>query len=189
MRFKEPPDFTFVTDSQGWVSVPRNVFSDDAITAFVDRTNGTAIVEIQDGPIRRSAFLESLQFNLAFWRGNRELAEYTVMADRPICNDSLGPGGVSPHPDALVNTTEVTFEIPVKTNQRYELYYAVDGGAPVPLEVGPFTSSPGRVTLSIPHGRVNWWFTDPNTAPCPPQRSSIYGFDHDVKAKVRAVRR
>jgi hypothetical protein len=188
MRYTEPPDFTLMTDSDGWVSVPRNVISDDEITAFVDRTNGTAIVEIQDGPIRRSAFLESLQFNLAYWRGNRESAEYTVMADRPICNDSLGPSGVQPHPDALVTTGDVTFQLPVTPGRRYDFFYAVDGGSPNRLEVGPFTASPGRVTLPIPPGRVNWWFIDPNTAPCPPARSSIYGFDHDVKMRVRAVR-
>lgn len=188
-RYSEPPDFTLVTDSDGWITVPRNVFSDDEITAFVDRANGTAIVEIQDGPVRRSAFLESLQFNLAYWRGHRDVAEYTIMADRPLCNDALGPAAVTPRPDALVTSADVTFEFPVKTGQRYEFHYAVDGGPAAQLEIGPFTRSPARITIPVSLGRINWWFIDRDTAPCPPGRSSIYGFDHEARGRQRAVRR
>ena len=178
MRYSEPPAFTLRTDAEGGVVVPRNVISDGDITAFVERTNGTAIVEVLDGPLVRWAFLQSLEFNLAYWRGNREFAEYTVMTDTPLCSDSLGPSGVTPHPEALVTSPNVTFQLPVTANRSYDFFYAVDGGAPVRITVGPFSRSPGIITLPIPAGRINWWFVDPNRSPCPPGRSSIYGFDH-----------
>ena len=188
MRYPGTPSFTLTTDAQGWVTVPRNIISDEPITAFVDRTNGTAIIEISDGGYRRWAYLESLQFNLAYHLGKRDYAEYTVMADAPHCHDALG-GGLSPRPEALVMSPDVTFRIAITRDHRYDFYYAVDGGDPMRVEVGSFIDSPASFTLSLPPGRINWWFVDTSTAPCPPARSSIYAFDHMPVARSRAVGR
>lgn len=192
MLFDGIPDFVFTTDSEGAILLPRNPFTDDEITAFVDRMNGMAIAEIMDGATRRWAFLESLQFNLAYWRGETELAEYDVVADAPICRDALGPSQVVPLPEAHVTTRDVQFQLPLSGTRSIELYYAVEGGDPVRVDVPLSRVQPTRATLFLPAGRIVWWFVDPGTTPgCPPQRSSVYAFDHDVERlpRRRAVQR
>ena len=159
------------------------------ITAFVDRTNGVAIVEIEDSFPPKFAFLDSLQFHVAYHTGSREVADYTVTANAPLCNDSLGPSSALPHPEALVTSPAITFEFPVTPNRPYQLFYAVNGGDPIARNVGSFTSSPARVTLTLPPGRINWWtsFNPPN---CQAQQSSIFAFENGPPAtKRRASRR
>jgi hypothetical protein len=180
MRFSAPPDFNFTTDGEGRVTLPANVFADDGITAFVDRSNGVAVVELLSEPQRQWAFLESLHFNLAWHRGHRDMAEYTVTTNRPACPDGLGPSASRPEADVLVSTPSVTLQFPVWFERRYRLFYAVDGGDPVSLDVGPFTDTPARITLSLPPGRINWWFVDLEPPFCPPARSSLFAFDHEL---------
>jgi hypothetical protein len=192
MVFDAEPDFELRTDGEGVFVLPRNPFTDDQIVAAVDRANGVAIVEILDGETLRWAYLESLGFNLAYWRGETEEATHEVMADAPLCSDRLGPSAVLPHPEEAVTTTEVRFEFPVERNKPYELYYAVNGGSPVRVDV-PRTSRPTTsMTLTLPPGRIVWWFVDPNPpVSCFPQRSSNYAFDHliDVPPRRRAARK
>lgn len=161
------------------------------ITAFVDQANGTAIVVIQDGTAKRWAYLSSLEFNMAYWRGHTEEASYEVTADNEICYDQLGPSSVVPLPEALVKTDRVTFNVRVEPDRAYDLYYSVDAGAvqsvPLPAASPQLRST---ITFDLPDGRVVWWFEARNgTRSCPPQHSSIYSFDHVRGGRQRAVRR
>jgi hypothetical protein len=175
MTFDDREDFTLTTDGNGSVVLPRNVFSDGAIDR--DPLNGVAIVEISDGSARRWAFLDSLQFNLAYWRGARDVAEHTIVADAPKCHDEIGPIEVKPAPEARVTTPEVRFEFP---QRGYDLYYAIDGAAPVRVNVS------GPTSLLLPPGHIVWWLVDASAnGPCAAARSSIYAFDHDSAAPRR----
>lgn len=183
------PSSTFTTDASGEVLLGRNPISPRPIMARVDQSNGTAIVVIDDGPIRRFAFLESLEFNLAYWRGQTEEAHYDVVADPDLCHDQLGPGSVFPPPEALATSKRVTFDVFVNPARAYDLYYSVDGAPVITVELPPTTTSRSAVTLDLPPGRVVWWFTERSgIGICPPQHSSIYAFDHIPLERQRPVR-
>lgn len=114
----------------------------------------------EDGDTRRWAYLESLQFNLAYWSGHTELADYDVTADPALCHDRLGPA-VEPLPEALVTTREVRLRFTVDVDVAYKLYWTVNGGPPTEVFV-PARANGGRAegTLPLPAGRIVWWFVD-----------------------------
>jgi hypothetical protein len=189
MVFNNTPAQTLTTDGEGRILVGKNPFADGRIYAFVEKANGICILRIQDGAIRRWAYLDSLQFNLAYWRGQTQLADIDVMAGAPLCHDALGPGAITPPPEALVTTPEVHFTFHVDLAMPYELWYAANGAAPVKVDVpARGTSGTADIPLTLPAGRIVWWFVEGRAnPPCPPQHSSIYAFDHDVPKRWRAV--
>jgi hypothetical protein len=189
--FDATADVTLTTNADGEVTLGRNPISSRDIIARVDQANGTAIVEIEDGTRQRWAFLESLDFNLAYWRGETEEAHYEVIADQDVCYDQLGPGAIYPQPEAVVTSRQVTFEIYGTFSHTYDLYYSIDGGATqsVAVPTVPANSPRARVTVPLPSGRVVWWFEDRSAGVgCPPQHSSIYAFDHIIAGHQRPVR-
>ena len=179
MLFDNTADLSLKTDANGVVVLPRKAFPDH-ITCFIDATNGTSIMRIEDGSTTRWAFLESLDFNMEYWRGHTDVADYTVTADAPLCNDQLGPSSIQPEPEALVTTRDVQFQFPSTSGHHYDLFYAIDGGEPVSVALTG-TRLGVKATLSLPPGHVVWWFID-NDPPlaCPPQHSSVYAFDHEI---------
>lgn len=185
MIFDAPADLTAKTDANGVVTLPRSVFPDQIVSEINDE-NGTSIVRIDDGSTRRWAFLESLDFNLAYWRGQKEVADYTVTADAPPCVDRNGPSTIQPLPEAVVTTTVVPFQFAATTGHHYDLHYAVDGGEDVTVSMPLPIRSTVKAAVAIPGGRVVWWFID-NDPPvaCPPPHSSIYAFDHEVAVPPR----
>jgi hypothetical protein len=180
MSYSDPPDLKVTTDADGVVSLPHTAFPSH-ITAEIDRSNGTAMVKIDDGGTTRWAYIESLDLNMAFWRGNHDAADFTIMADAPVCFDLLGPSQFAPAAEALVTTADVTFQFPNTGGHHYDLHYAVDGGEPVTISLDPLPRSKPNMTatLTLPPGRIVWWFID-HDAPlsCPAIQSSIYSFDH-----------
>ncbi|HVS33522.1 MAG TPA: hypothetical protein VMS98_18955 [Thermoanaerobaculia bacterium] len=192
MVFDATPDLELTTDAEGVIEVGRNPFAEGDVVAFVDRANGVAIVEILDGETRRWAYLDSLEFNLAYWRGNTAIAEYEVMADAPVCNDDLGPSAVTPSPEAVVTTREVLFHFPAARGREYVLFIGIDGELPHRVEVPAEDRTTRTLKRALPPGRVVWWFEDEKVAaPCPARHSSIYAFDHESEAmpRRRSIRR
>jgi hypothetical protein len=193
MSYRDPASLTVTTDANGVVSIPRTAFPSH-ITAEIDGANGTAIVKINDGGTVRWAYIESLALNMAFWRGNHDAADLTVMAGAPVCFDSLGPAQVAPDIEALVTTADVTFQFPNTAGDHFQIHYAVDGGDPVTVSVTPQPKNKPTLTttLTLPRGRIVWWFTDQDPPlSCPTIQSTIYAFDHAAGAPLvrrRSVR-
>lgn len=173
MAFRSTPDIDVTTDGDGAVVLDRNLFGDDPLVAEVDQKNGVAIVEIADGSTTRWAYLDSLFFNMAYWRGETDQAEYQIVADAPLCLDSVG-SPAKPAPEAAVTTPEVTFQFPVQAGHTYDLFYTIEGGAPQDVK-----TTSGSVKLTLPHSRIVWWYVDRSpVGNCLPKYSSVYGFDH-----------
>ena len=189
MVFNNTPAQTLTTDSEGRILVGKNPFADGRIYAFVEKANGICILRIQDGATRRWAYLDSLQFNLAYWRGQTQLADIEVMAGAPMCRDALGPGNIGPAPEALVTTPVVHFRIPVTREIPYDLYYSANGAPPVKIAVpARAATETADIPLTPPAGRIVWWFIEGiSSPPCPPQHSSVYAFDHDVPRPWKPV--
>src|SRR6185295_641173 len=123
------------TDSAGRLLLGQNPFADGRIFAFVEKANGIVVLEIDDGAVyHKWAFVDSLQFNLAYWRGHKDLADYDVQVAAPLCFDHLG-GTRLPVTGSIVSTPEVTFDLTMTVGHPYELWYAVDGGDAVKIEI------------------------------------------------------
>lgn len=194
--FDGQPDLELETDQHGAVLLGRNPFSDGDLVLAVDRINVTAILEIiDDAGASHWGYLESLQFTLAYWRGQTEMADHRLLVDAPVCFNSLGPDAVSPHPEALLDTPVVTFEWPGNIGRSYELWYMVDGGEPRQIVIAPRLSNrPVSVDVPLRGKRVAWWILthDSTVSPlCPAQRSSLFFFDLDLelRSRQRPVRR
>ena len=183
MSYSDPPTLTLTSDADGVVTLARTSFPSH-ISANVDRSNGTAVLKINDGAIQRWAYVESLDLNMAYWRGDHDATDLTLTADAPVCFDQLGPSLVLPLPEASVTTADVTFQFPNTPGNHYDLLWAVDGRDPVTVTIPPL---PGKkntaitTVLTLPPGRIVWWFVD-HDAPltCPLIHSAIYSFDHDA---------
>lgn len=181
------PDLVLEADENGAVVVGRNPFSDADLTMWVDRANVMAIVEVVDGATSHWGFLESRVFNLAYWRGETELAAHTVLLDPPVCvPPGVGSNTYAPAYEALVNTPDVTFELVGLKDHSYELWWSIDEG---PAARFDFAGPKNRdrkvsVTVHLPRdGRVAWWYVERNPnapAGCLPHRSATYFFDLDA---------
>lgn len=175
-------DLEFTTDSQGAINVGSNPFSVDPLVLTVDRINTVAIVELIDNGASHWGYLESREFNLAYWSGKRDSAEYDLVVDAPICGSpGLGPVNVTPVHEALVATSNVVFQWPADlTAGDVQLWYAVDLGKLQHRNVHIGAGSEASITIHINGKRVAWWlvYKNPYSPPeCPSVRSSTYFFD------------
>lgn len=173
-------DLEFTTDSKGAINVGRNPFSADPLVDNSDRINTVAIVELIDGGASHWGYLESREFNLAYWSGKQDAAEYDLVVDAPVCSGP-GPVNVIPGNEALVTTRDVVLEWPVDvTGSDVQLWYAVDLGKLQHKTVHTNTGSEASTTIHINGKRVAWWLVYKNPfspAECLPVRSSTYFFD------------
>lgn len=173
MIFRKTPDIELTTDGDGAIVLDRKLFGNGPLVDAVDQKNGVDIVEIADGNTTRWAYLDSLLFNMAYWRGETDQAEFQIVADAPLCLDSVGTPS-KPEPEAAVTTPDVTFQFNVQAGHTYDLFYTVEGGTPQSVR-----TTRGSVTLTLPQGRIVWWFVDLNpVGNCLPKHSTTYGFDH-----------
>jgi len=189
MVFNNTPAQTLTTDNEGRILVGKNPFTDGRVFAYVEKANGVCILKIQDGATLRWAYLESLQLNLAYWRGQTQLADVDVVAGTTSCRDQLGPGTIKPDPEALITTPEVHLTFRNDIGMPYELWYTVNGGTPVKIDI-PARGTKGTVDvpLVLPSGRIVWWFNEGrDNPPCPAMRSAVYAFDHDVPKPWKPV--
>jgi hypothetical protein len=176
------PDLVLQADQNGAVLVGRNPFSDAGLTIWVDRCNVLAVVEVVDGQTSHWGFLESRTFNLAYWRGETELAEHTVLLDPPICvPPGVGSNSYTPAYEALVTTPEVKFEFLGLRGYSYEVWWSINEGPANHIDVaGPTRDRKLTVPVELPgDGRVAWWYVErKNDAPsCAPGRSATYYFE------------
>ncbi len=182
LQFDQKPDLEFTTDNQGAIQVGRNPFSKEKLISGINQINTMVIVELIDGKKSHWGFLESREFNLAYWRGKTEFATYKLVVDAPICfSPGVGPDNVLPSHEALVDSGNIAFEWPASPPQPYQLWYVVDGGKPIRVDV-PAEPHFNRMHIEIPISgkRVAWWlvYKSPSSPPeCPSVRSATFFFD------------
>jgi CARDB len=182
LKIDNKPDLEFVTDSNGTILVGRNPFSRDKLISGINEINTLAIVELIDGKKSHWGYLESREFNLAYWRGEIEFATHKLIVDAPICfSPGIGPDRVWPRHRQLVTESPVSFEWPASPPQPYQLWYSVDGAKSIRVDV-PADPHFDRMHIEIPISgkHVAWWlvYKNPSSPPeCPPVRSSTFFFD------------
>ena len=154
---------------------------------YVDEINVVAILEIDGGGSLRYGFLESRDFNLAYWRGETESAEHEVVVDAPACPAGIGPNLVEPTHESFVAGPIVQFTWPAEALRKYELWVSVDGSAAT--RAHSMTAPRNQIAKTktyIGGRRVAWWVTEETPGSgCPAKRSSIYFFDLDGAGSER----
>jgi len=78
------PDLTLTSNSQGYVDVGTNPFSNDIIIHTRGHANSNMIIRVEkDGNVAYNV-LGSWQFNMEYWRGNTDLGTYQLAFDNVI---------------------------------------------------------------------------------------------------------
>jgi hypothetical protein len=78
VRYDDVPDLHFRTDANGQVLVGRNPFTAHADLSLERYAELVAIVRVRTASKVAFGFLEARVFNLAYWRGERELANHEL---------------------------------------------------------------------------------------------------------------
>lgn len=78
VRYDDVPDLHFTTDANGQILVGRNPFSARGTLDGDHFAELVAIVRLRKNGKTAFNYLESRLFNLAYWRGERELADHQV---------------------------------------------------------------------------------------------------------------
>jgi hypothetical protein len=171
--FDDVPDLKLRTDGNGRALVGRCPFSADGRIAHrYGVSNATAIVRVASAGRVAYGFLESLDFNLAYWRGESELAEHElVVGIAPVCFRNAPVLG-GPLPGSFAVSPVVLSWAPVPGATSYDVRATEAGGAPRLLATTASTSL--MATLS---GAVRWWVEARLPPPCAAIRSGISFFD------------
>lgn len=182
-HYDDVPDLKLRTDSFGQVLVGRSPFAADGqVVQTYGHTNGVAIVRVEKDGVIRYGFLESRQFNLAYWRGFTDFADHDLVVGGKNCTNA-GPKLVSPAWDANVSGL-VTLEWEgVTGTTAYRVWASSDLGTP--RVVATTTSRSAQVRLA---GRVYWW-VEAQISGCGPRRSETSRLIAPARTKRRSVRR
>jgi hypothetical protein len=169
--FDNVPDLKLKTDANGQVLVGRCPFSADGkVVQYWQNNNSTAIVRVASGERVLYGFLESRLFNLAYWRGETQLADHELLVGMPYCGN-LGVSLTAPEWDARDVEPAVTLRW--SRLERANLYrvYASTNGGPARL-IGTTGSTSLTTQLS---GKVYWW-VEADGNDCAMRRSAVGRF-------------
>jgi len=176
------PDMTLRTDADGTVMVGRNPFSNGPVKLAVDESNIVAVAKVDHNGTTEFGFIESIRFNLAYWRGDTEMADHTVVVGAEPCSAGLRPSPTAPHGEALVTARDVPFTWSARFPSHQELWMSIDGGEPF-LAATP-TRNDRSVELYVPPGRIAWWIVA-DFGTCKGIRSDTIFFDHEIPTVPR----
>lgn len=95
-KFSDPPSLTFATDANGVVNVGRCPFSPGTIAHTYGLSQGDVIVRVEQGGKTGFGFLNAMDFNVEFWRGNTASAAYDLRV--AMLSSNLNTiAGITPH--------------------------------------------------------------------------------------------
>lgn len=182
-------DIETVSDAEGWIELPRNPFAEGPVvhgreSGFGFGSNVTAILRVEAGDELSWGYLESLDLNLAYWRGETELAEHEVLVGGPICSIARYPLPSNPGLESRMTRPGVFFSWSEPTPARSrEVWVSVNGARP--HLVATLTGDETSVTRYIPPGRIAWWVRADYGDGCPEARSATWFFDHESPSLQR----
>lgn len=167
-RFDDTPDLTLKTDANGRVLVGRSPFSPDGkVTHAPDLNTGVAIVKVKKDSFVAHGFLESRLFNLAYWRGQTQLADHELIVGRECVAD--GPRLMSPGWNEVIDGPAKLEWLALADATQYRVYVSTNRGTPRLI-----TTRETSVTLHL-KGRVDWW-VEADIGICGTRRSGLGRF-------------
>jgi hypothetical protein len=183
-HFDNNPDLVLRTDANGRVLVGRNPFAGDRpVVNYWRESNVVAIVRVAAGSRVLYGFLESRLFNLAYWRGDTQLADHELTVGPALCQNTSLPALREPAYDSESTSPSVTLAWNAKTGAtKYNVWASSNGERPRLLA----STTATQVTAYLP-GRIYWW-VEAEFDGCPPRRSEAWRFHADAPRRRRAVR-
>jgi hypothetical protein len=152
--YDNTPDLHFTSDSEGRILVGRNPFTPRSALDGNRLAELTAILRVRAGGKTTFGFLEAFDFNLAYWRGERDVAEYDVYTGTTCQSGSLRPNLSAPLDMTRVSSNLVTLRWqPVTDAESYSVWVSADGKPPVIIASHIVTTS----TSALLGGNVRWW--------------------------------
>ena len=189
-HYEGEPDLRLRTDGNGQLFVGRNPFATNGpVLSYWRENNLVALIRAEKNGEAKTGFLESRVFNLAYWAGQTNLADHTVVVGRNAPCGFRGPETISPTWDAAQSTPSVklTWE-PLRDAVVYNVY-AATLASPRPRLLGTTTAT--NLATNLTGGRTWWWVEATFANSCPPLRSDssrINATETAPKSKRRAVR-
>lgn len=170
-HFDATPDLTLRTDERGRVLMGRSPFG--TVVHAPDLNTGVAIVRVGS----RVGYLESRLFNLAYWRGETELADHELIVGREC--GSEGPRLAGPEWDTTMSGPVTLSWDAMIDATGYRVY--ANG-----RRIASTTATSVDVRLD---GRVYWW-VEADLGVCGTRRSypSRFHADNTPIVRRRAVR-
>lgn len=192
-HYEGQPDLRLRTDMNGQVFVGRNPFATNGpIVSYWRQNNPVALVRATKNGEEKFGFLEVRTFNLAYWNGQRNLAEHELVVGRSVPCGNRGPSIASPSWDATLTAPSVKLTWRPLTGASSYKVYAASPSNPTPRLLG--TTLTTELTASLTGGRTYWWVEAAFANGCPPQRSDSSRLNAPEAAppapgKRRSVRR
>ncbi|GEM_PF-1255405 len=110
-KFSDPPSLTFTTDANGVVNVGRCPFSPGTIAHTYGLSQGDIIVRVEQDGRTGFGFLNAMDFNIEYWRGNTASAAYDLRVAMLSSNQNT-LAGITPY-DGYVTPFGSAFNLTV----------------------------------------------------------------------------
>jgi hypothetical protein len=181
-HYDNAPDLVLQTDANGQVLVGRNPFATNGpVMNYWRGSNVVAIVRVATSARVLYGFLEAREFNLAYWRGQTDFADYTLSVGVPLCRALDVPVLQSPAYDAQQSPLVTLAWSAVPDASSYTLWASSNGERPRVVASTTSTST----TVYLP-GRVYWW-VEAEVSGCASRRSDAWRFTAATTQRRRAV--
>lgn len=182
-HYDDAPDYELQTNASGQVLVGRSPFAPDGqVVHTYGTTNGVAIIRAAKGGTVAYGFLESRAFNLAYWRGETDFADHTVIVGGRNCANT-GPSLITPTWDSQTSSLTTLTWGPVSGATEYRVWASTNLGKPRLLATTTARSAEVRL-----YGQ-NYWWVEAEVRDCGPRRSETSRFIAPPVRRQRAVRR
>ena len=170
-HFDATPDLVLRTDDRGRMLVGRSPFG--TVVHAPDMNTGVVIVRAGS----RVGYLESRLFNLAFWRGETELADHELIVGREC--GSEGPRLRGPEWDAATSGPVTLEWDPMTDATHYRLYVN-----------GRLAASTTATSVDVRLNGRSYWWVEADLGVCGTRRSypSRFSANNDTIVRRRAVR-
>ncbi|MBV8517100.1 MAG: hypothetical protein JO197_06805 [Acidobacteria bacterium] len=165
------PDLHFTSDAEGRILVGRNPFTSRALLDPYRLGELTAILRVRANGKTSFGFLESRVFNLAYWRGQHDLADHDVYLGVRCSEVRANLSKPAYRETTSTNVVRMVWQ-PVAGARSSTVWVSVDGRPPVALARGLETNT----YTAFLSGRVRWWVESDYGPACPPRRSLTYEF-------------
>ena len=180
-HYDDEPDLKLRTDANGQVLVGRSPFAPDGkIVHTYGMMNGVAIVRVATAEKVAYGFLESIPFNLAYWRGETAFADHELFVG--LTCDARGPSLVAPAWDSETRGAVRLEWNALDGATAYRVYASTNLGKP--QLVATTTGTSAEVTLA---GRIHWW-VEADLGLCGTRRSATGRLTAQMAPRRRAAR-
>ncbi|MCF8298791.1 MAG: T9SS type A sorting domain-containing protein [Saprospiraceae bacterium] len=110
--FDSIPDLQFTTDQNGQIIMGKCPFASDG--SIDGQSEGVMLIRLESAAMVRYTFFESMKFNLEYWQGNTDTADYSIisyMIPYSIEKIDKNSDNLKVFPNPVSNIANIVFEL------------------------------------------------------------------------------